>query len=163
MGTAESKRKASGFTLLEILVVVAIVAILTGFAVLRLRATGADEGLDTELRRLAALTDAACEQAILQARTLGLRFTSEGYDFQMAADGGWTPLGDRRFRAREFPDPAGMTLDVEGHRVSLAREPGAPQIVCTGTGELTAFEFTMTAGGASRRLTAPGHGDLRIE
>lgn len=163
MAPFESRKQVGGFTLLEILVVVAILAILTGFAILRLRAGGVDEVLDTEIRRLAALTEAGCEQAIIQARTLGVHFTPEGYDFRMAGDGQWMTMHDRRFRAREFPDVVSVTLDVEGHRVSLTRESETPQVICTSAGELTNFELSMAAGRDSRQLTGLGYGDFRIE
>lgn len=160
---ATCPRPGYGFTLLEILVVVAIVAILTGFAVLRLRGAGVGDVLDTETRRLAALTGAACEQAILQARPLGLRISAAGYDFRVAGDDAWAPVIDRRFRAREFPDAVDVTLEIEGYRVALRRETEVPQVICTAAGELTTFALSMEAGGVARRVSGYTDGEVRVE
>lgn len=153
-----------GFTLLEVLVVVAIAAILTGFVVLRLGDFGADHSAERQLERLAALIDAQCEQALFQSRPRGLRITEDGYDFWQDTSGGWVALpGEGLTRPRRFPEPTRIELDVSGHHVRLGDEPEAPQLICEPLGTLTAFTLTLEAGDERMRLVSDGSGRLNLE
>ena len=75
----------SGFTLIEILVVLAIIGLLTGMAVLS--AGAASSGVEREARRLSATLRLAADESRLQGRVLGLRFDSGGYSWhELVAD-----------------------------------------------------------------------------
>lgn len=153
-----------GFTLLEVLVVVAIAAILTGFVVLRLGDLRSGTAVDRQLERLAALIDHQCEQALFQSRSRGVRITEDGYDFWQSVADGWVPLsGDGPARARAWSESAAPALEVSGHRERLDDDREMPQLVCEPLGALTSFTLALEAGDEQARLVSDGSGRLRLE
>ena len=65
--------RSKGFTLVEILVVVVIMAIVISLAVLSIGVTGRDSQLDEESRRIEGLLGLLHERALLEGRDFGLR------------------------------------------------------------------------------------------
>ncbi len=153
-----------GFTLLEVLVVVAIGAVMVGLVVLRMGDWRSDADPERQLQRLAALIEAQCEQAMFQSRPRGIRITGEGYDFWQSASDGWVVLtGDGIDRPRAWQGGVEPTLDVGGHRVRLSDEPDAPQLWCDPLGELSLFILTLEVAGLRAELSGGGLGRLDVE
>lgn len=115
--------RSGGFTLIEILVVIVIIAIITVGAVLSMSFTGPERELRTEADRLADLMNYAQEQGELQTRELGLYCTDHSYKF-LAFDARrqlWVPImDDDALRSRTLPDAIRMQLQIEGREVVLA-------------------------------------------
>ena len=61
-------RSSKGFTLVEILVVLVIMAVVIALAVLSISITGRDSQLDEESRRIRGLVDLLHERALLEGR-----------------------------------------------------------------------------------------------
>ncbi len=157
-------RRQWGFTLLEVLVVVAIGAVLVGLVVLRMGDWRGPADPEKQLEQLAALIEAQCEQSMFQSRPRGLRITEEGYDFWQLASEGWVILtGDGINRHRTWQGEVDLRLDVSGHHARLSDEPEAPQIWCDPLGELTLFRLGLESGGLSARLSGNGLGRLTVE
>jgi general secretion pathway protein H len=97
---------ARGFTLIEILVVVAILAIAAGTIALVLdrdeRGTVAREA-----RRLAGALEYAAARAQMRGETIGVSAEAPGWRFWVrGADGRWVPLaGDDALAPRALPSP----------------------------------------------------------
>ena len=70
--------RSKGFTLIEILVVVVIMAVVISLAVLSIGVTGRDTQLDEESRRIEGLVDLLHERALLEGRDFGLRHRAHG-------------------------------------------------------------------------------------
>jgi len=118
------KRHTGGFTLVEILVVMVIIAILAAGAILSLSVLGQDRELEDETSRLVLLMNYAREQAELQTRELGLYCTERGYRF-LAFDplrNLWVDLAeDDALHPRELPEGLSLSLSIEAHDVVLSK------------------------------------------
>ncbi len=131
--------RARGFTLVEVLVVVLIIGLLFGIAVLAINPGSREARLEKEAARLWRLMSLAGEEALLQARQLGLRVADSGYAFYAFEDGQWKVLqGDKRLREREFPEFVRAEVEIEGLRIVLDETPVAakPQIMLLSSGEI---------------------------
>jgi type II secretion system protein H len=96
----------SGFTLIEILVVLAIVAIAAGVAVM---VVGGDdrERAAREARRFASALEHAAARAQVRAETLGVSADGTAWRFwRRDDDGSWQPIGeDDVLAAHTLPEP----------------------------------------------------------
>lgn len=157
-------RKANGFTLIEILVVVIIIATITGIALLSINLIGDDRELATERKRLATLIELAQDEAMMQGREFGLELMTSTYrfvEFDPFTTRWSEVVGDEMFRTRQMPQDVELELYVEDKRIVLENEPQsieesdenepsltaktyAPHIFLFSSGESTAFEIRLT-------------------
>lgn len=96
----------SGFTLIEVLVVLVIIGVVLTFATLSVNPTGPGDRLDTASQRLLALAQDAADEAILSGQTIGLQIGDRGYRFIRLTDHGWKTIddGDSPLRPRRLDD-----------------------------------------------------------
>lgn len=107
-------KSSRGFTLLEVLVVIVIIAVLSGFVGLSIGG-GANRALDEEARRLVALIDLASQESILNAQDMVLGVEESGYTFLVKGDEGeFVPVDERgALRPRQLPDNIRLRLTLE--------------------------------------------------
>lgn len=140
----------AGFTLLEIMVVLALVGIIASFALLRLPVTGGEARLDQELRRLSHFITLHRDAAILLGEPRGIRFDDTGYIALRSPERGrWQPLAETAADQR-LPSGLGLELRLEGRPVSLTGTEGPPHLRFWPTGETSAFRLELHASGGAR-------------
>ncbi len=157
-------RRDTGFTLIEILVVVTIIAIVTSVAMLSLSLVGDDRDSQTEARRLASLLEVALDESVMQGREFGIELMSGGYRFVEydPQSSQWAEIPyDETLRPRNLPEGVTMELYMEDQRVVLSEEPAeiktqdedsmvreteqyAPHVFVFSSGDVTPFEIHLS-------------------
>jgi general secretion pathway protein H len=151
--TTERAPPARGFTLIEVLVVVVIIAVLVSLVAVKL-APDARQSLRDEALRLAALLGHARDEAIVTGAPLAWQGSDAGYRFlRRGPDRTWQPLdGDPGLRARSLP--AGVSLVAIETPATANR--GDPTIVLSPTGVADPFRITLAAGEHRLRVASDG-------
>ena len=170
---ARAAPRSSGFTLLEVLVVVIIIGIITSMAMVSTRVLGGDHEMDQEAKRLVAVLTQAREDAMLEGRDVGLRIDPRGYDF-MRYDGRveqWDlVLEDPLLRERAFPDGLEAALWLESRQVKLQprvapteRDRPQPQVLLLASGDLVPFEVRLERAGTQEIRAIIGSVDGKLQ
>lgn len=161
--------RARGFTLMEILVVLAIIGIVTAGVLLSLNLTGRDPPLSTASRRLLALMHYTRDQAELQTRTYGIVFHPNGYQFVVYSvrRNIWRAVSeDDALRKRTLPSGLSFRLVVDARQIVLHshKHPAslAPQVMIYSDGDLSSFKITIERKSAGRSITIDQSQDGKI-
>jgi len=159
--------RSKGFTLVEILVVVVIMAIVISLAVLSIGTTGRDAQLDEESRRIEGLVGLLHERALLEGRDFGLRIEPAAYEFVVydSRRDRWTTLDqEHEFRHRDLPKGVSFQLELDSQIVVIkpidrkltSDAPPAPQLAIAASGEGTPFRLTLLRDGTASRASVDG-------
>ena len=137
------KSRLTGFTLLELLVVLVIVGITLSFAVLSLGLRSDKDIVLEESRRLTALMQLASEEAVLQGRELAMQFEGNDYRFLILEKDRWQVIEtDKLFRQRSLPEGLQAELVVEG----IGKPPASTSgrlIYFYSSGEVSPFQLSL--------------------
>ncbi|MCH8503059.1 MAG: type II secretion system minor pseudopilin GspH [Ectothiorhodospiraceae bacterium] len=153
-----------GFTLIEIMVVMVIIGTVVTFGVLSMMVDD-DRELEDEARRLHAVLELAHENALLEARELGLILEPDGYRFTELVNDEWRGIetsAHSYLRPRTIPDHLRLEIEVDG--LPGEREPGRseddrPGIMLLSSGEITPFRIRLS----ERHARGDAHYQLRVE
>ena len=107
-------QKQSGFSLLEIMVVVFLIALTVGIVSVNFRHDTA-QVVEREARRFAALVEQMCQESIVQGRVFALAGDgATAYRFVVIEDGEWRSVeGDDILQRRQLPEDISLTLSIE--------------------------------------------------
>lgn len=169
----QNARQAGGFSLIELLVTVVVIAIAVGFIVPKLNWIRSTPAIEKPIRELASLIELARDEAALQGRNFGIRFYREGYQiFELEPDSGvWITIEDDDLlvgeaygesfiaslvmeeRDIELEEPDRETDDsdsddppiLDDFGVPLSTASELPHIVILASGEVTPFAFALEA------------------
>ena len=162
----------SGFTLLEVLVVIFIIGVMLGALMLSIENRPEGELAKREAQRIKALVELAREEAILNTTMLGIRFEHTGYQFLQLVDKKWTALDDRILRKRDLDETLNLEFeqieDTDPEQIDQPQQTDKeelPQVAIYPTGELTPFRLTLETVGSSAAVSieARTSGTLTIE
>lgn len=157
---------ARGFTLIEILVVVVIIAVLTTVAMLSVGTLGQDRGLDDEGDRYTDVAAAVTEQAQLEGRDFGVYFGPASYEVLVYAQSRqrWeTVPDDRLYARRELPSGVLPGVEIEGKVLLLDREQldaeRVPQVLFFSSGDVSPYRLTLSREGTDSKWLLEGRAD----
>lgn len=184
----KSPLRDKGFTLIEILVVVTIIAIVTSVAMLSLSLVGDDRDARTDARRLASLLEVALDESIMQGREFGIELLTGGYRFVEydRANRQWVEIPfDETLRPRTLSEGVTMDLYIEDQRVILEDEAAeieiededdersdkirnyVPHVFVFSSGDVTPFEVLMARSATDEPIVlsvdAFGQAEIRTE
>ncbi len=138
--------RPSGFTLLELLVVVALVAILTGTVMLSITGADSEQRLRGDADQLAYRLELARQYALQRNREWGVYIDDDTvrfaeFDPQQAA---WIEQTQRPFGATTVALNVRLRAESEGHEGLSARErERLPQLLLFSSGEVTPFKLYL--------------------
>lgn len=161
------RRLQQGFSLLEVLVVLAIIGIVTGTASLGIRAAQDSHSLHTDAQRLARLFGLAQAEARKTGRPVIWEYNNTGYRFTQAPQHlllpaalaermaslnttGFTPSSALRARAWDTSQPVSVQIDPSATQVFHGEWISGPR------------EVKLDNGLATVRLTRTGNGQYRV-
>ncbi|MFI4889633.1 MAG: type II secretion system minor pseudopilin GspH [Steroidobacterales bacterium] len=157
-----------GFTLIEILVVIAIMAIVISLAVLSINVTGRDTQIDQESQRIEGLLEMLHDRALIEGHDFGMRLEPAAYAF-VAYDTRrnlWVALDqDHEFRRRMLPIGLSFQLELDSRQVVLEpidpnlssdTAPPAPQLAIAASGDSTPFRITLLRAETQARAVISG-------
>jgi general secretion pathway protein H len=172
-------RRAAGFTLLEILVVIVIIGVMVSMATLSIGLLGGDRQSEEEARRVWAVIGQAREEAELQAIDLAVFVGATDYEFLRfdTRRNQWQPVvDDKLYAQRTLPEGLRFRLWMEGREIVLKpglpdrskkdeSEKWPPQLTVLSSGDVVPFELQIERDGAPAlwRMTSLADGDLRVE
>jgi general secretion pathway protein H len=152
-------RRPSGFTLVEIMVVMVIIGVTLGLVSLNAMPSPRQD-LQKEAQRLTLLLQLARDEAIVRNRPVTFEATPERYHFLVRNETRWDPIvGDDLLRERDFKNgPLTLLLDpasagtVNPLRITFGREPVDKP-----------FVLILATGGNRVAIRADGVGHFTVE
>jgi general secretion pathway protein H len=155
----DKRRAASGFTLVELMVVMVIIGITLGLVSLN-AIPSPQQHLQNEAQRLALLLQLARDEAIVRNRLVAFEADGERYRFLVRNETRWDPVtGDDLLRERAFKNaPVSLLIDPAGTgprtplRITFGREPVDKP-----------FLLTLASGDAHVAIRADGIGHFNVE
>jgi general secretion pathway protein H len=139
----------AGFTLVELLMVVAIIGLAAGAVVLSVPDPRPSVAEDAE--RFAARLSRAREEAILSNRPIAVDATAAGYDFMVFDGAAWSALDEGPFRPETWT--AGTTVVPSATPVRIVFDP---------TGVADPAAMTLTRERHSRIIAVDGAGEVTL-
>ncbi len=159
--------KDKGFTLVEILVVVVIMAVVISLAILSIGVSGHDSQLDDESRRIEGLMGLLHERAVLEGRDFGVRLEPNSYEFLVynSFRDRWERITQElEYRRRDLPRGLSFQLELDSQVVVL-KAPDKdlstdalpnPQLAIAASGEGTPFRLTLVRDQTNAQASVDG-------
>jgi general secretion pathway protein H len=150
----KAPRQQSGFTLIEMMVVLVVIGIIVSSVVLSIRTDDIEEHMEIEMRRVQALLNLARDEAVLQGQEIALAVEDNRYLFETFGEEGWKPITDDRvFRAREVVAGAELSLLIDDFEINLGQqqeeseedgeEAKRSRVYILSSGEIMPFELIL--------------------
>ena len=129
-------KRESGFTLLELIIVMVIISTLATLAVLSIGDAGRSEELQRAAERVILAVNLGADEAALSGHPIGLDIDNNGYHFQIFRDGTWQALQrGRLFNTYTFDSDLSIHSDVFDTNLVSKETSDLPTVVLLPDGE----------------------------
>ncbi|AXE94053.1 type II secretion system protein GspH [Burkholderia sp. A27] len=152
---ARGLKRAAGFTLLEMMVVLVIAGLLVSLTALTMTRNPRTD-LNEEAQRLALLFESAGDEAQVRARPIAWQPSESGFRFDVRTEDGWRPLRDDLLGPRHWEG------GVTGVAINYPGSDAQPGRIVFGT-EAIDVPVRITLFSAAGSATIVGTGNGRYE
>ena len=153
-------KRCRGFTLIEILIVMAIISIVSGVAVLAIT-SNQNKSIEYFTQQLTHLIQLSEEEAMLRPATLGLAFTPTTFQF-FSYHKNWQPLTDKNFGEHTIPNNIKIIVTVQNKPVPL---DGKPHLIISTSGDVSPFLILIGKQNKPPRhqISGESNGNIKME
>ena len=164
-------RTRSGFTLIELMVVLVIIGIIATSVVISIPTDKRSEHMETEMQRIQALLQMAREEAVMQNEEIALRVEENSYSFEILGDKGWQAITDDKiFRERKVVEGTELALKVDNLEIKFGQQQAEagedkippPRIFILSSGEIMPFELILRTHDQSLQYTLKAEQDGKV-
>lgn len=143
--------RRNGFTLVELMVVIAVMALMAGAVVVTAGGTGS--GPAAAASRFATRLAAARDEAIVSGRPISAWVAPSGYGFERYQGGTWQPLSVKPFQGDNWQ--SGTVVALAAARVRLRFDSlGLPD---------RPISFAITRDDRTARVNVAANGDVTVK
>lgn len=150
LATGADRHHERGFTLVELMVVLAIVGLTTGAVMLTVSDPSPSVGREAE--QFSARLVRAREEAVLSNRAMDVVVSRQGYRFRTRDAGAWRVLTDRPFAPVDW-----------AARTSVTEESDTGRVAFDTTGAATPAIFLIARGRRGMRVAVDPAGNVRVD
>lgn len=159
-----SQSHSRGFTLIEVLMVVVILAVVTAAGVQVMSGMSATDRMKRQAEQFVSNLQFMCEQALFENRAYGLEVLSSGSEVMTFQGKEWLPAPNiaTSFDSDEWP----KELRLQGQLTLLSATPkNNPHIMCDTLGMVSPFELTwlVTTSGETHRYQVKRNSQMKID
>ncbi|MFV0543785.1 MAG: Tfp pilus assembly protein FimT/FimU [Marinicella pacifica] len=135
-------KKLSGFTLIEVLLVVIIIGIMTTVGVGLVNSQSGERTLQNKAQQWQQLLTYLCQQSVLNNRSYGIEFAQQTAGVFVYEDFRWRELP--RWSEVLAVDTLSWEVSLDGHTQPLETELSAlPHLVCYSDGRINPFRLKL--------------------